>query len=151
MDSSTLLAELNPEDLILEAPSVIAWKLGIVDNADDVAQFMYQGGPYPIAAGQPGKFDDRRPDKTYWQAVKSEMNLFLCTDDKRYRELWKRIEELDKKSTSTVVALVSAYLGSIIGAAGTVIAGFVAVCFYAILKLGKEAYCRYNSAEAEEV
>ncbi len=148
MDSSTLLAELNPDDLIIEAPSVIAWKLGIVDNADDVAQFMYRGGPYPIASGAPGKSEDRRPEKTYWQAVKSEMNLFLCTDDKRYQELWQRISELDKKSTSTVVAVVSAYLGSIIGVAGTVIAGFVAVCFYALLKLGKEAYCRYKSGEA---
>jgi hypothetical protein len=148
MDSSTLLAELSAEELIVEAPPAIAWKLGIVDSADGVAQFMYKGGPYPVASAEPGKSEDRRPDKSYWQAVKAEMHQFLCTDDKRYKELWKRISDLDKKSTSAIVALVSAYLGSIIGVAGTVIAGFVAVCFYAVLKIGKEAYCRYSSGEA---
>lgn len=145
MDSSTLLADLNAEELIIEAPPAIAWKRGIVDTADGVAQFMYKGGPYPTASADSKKFEDRRPDKSYWQAVKVEMHHFLCTDDKRYKDLWKRIAELDKKSTSAIVALVSAYLGSVIGVAGTVIAGFVAVCFYAVLKIGKEAYCRYSS------
>lgn len=148
MDSSTLLAELNAEELIIEAPPTIAWKLGIVDTADGVAQFMYKGGPYPVASADNGKFEDRRPDKSYWEAVKAEMHLFLCTDDKRYKDLWKRIAEMDKKSTSAIVALVSAYVGSVIGVAGAVIAGFVAVCFYAVLKIGKEAYCRYSSSEA---
>lgn len=144
MDSSTLLAELNPEELIVAAPPAIAWKLGIVDSADGVAQFMYKGGPYPMASAEPEWPEDRRPDKSYWQAVKAEMHHFLCTDDMRYSALWKQIAELKRKSTPSIVALVSAYLGSIIGVAGTLIAGFVAVCFYAALKIGTEAYCRYS-------
>ncbi len=73
------------------------------------------------------------------------MYLFLCKDDKRYRELWKRIAALEKKSTGAIVGIVAAFLGQIIGAPATLLAGFVAVCIYGAAKLGKEAYCRYLS------
>jgi len=149
MDTHSLLEGINQTELIAIAPPIIAWKIGAVDNAESVAQFMYRGGPQSPQAsvGIPDR-PDVRPEKTYWLAVKTEMHTFLCTDDKKYKELWKRISELDKRSTSTIVALVSAYLGSIIGVAGTVVAGFVAVCLYAVIKLGKEAYCMYARKSA---
>lgn len=142
MDASTLLETLDPQALMIDAPSLIAWKIGLVDDADGVAQFMVHGGPYAVASAGGGGREDKRPQQSYWQAVKAEMRLFLCTDDARYKQLWERIRDLDKKSTSTIVAIVSAYLGAAMGIAGAAIAGFVALCFYALLKLGKEAYCR---------
>jgi hypothetical protein len=87
--------------------------------------------------------DDHRPDKKYWDLVKEEMTIFLCTSDKKYKELWRRIDALEKKNTTAIVALVSAYLGETLGAPATVLAGFVAVCLYGAIKIGKEALCRY--------
>jgi hypothetical protein len=81
--------------------------------------------------------------------VKEEMGVFLCKDDKRYRELWKRIAAQEKKSTTALVGVIAAFLGQVVGAPATLLAGFVAVCLYAVAKLGKEAYCRYiNQPEA---
>lgn len=72
-----------------------------------------------------------------------EMQVFLCTGDKRYKALWKQIEELKKKSTTAIVGIIAAYLGASIGVAATLLSGFVAVCLYAVVKVGKEACCRY--------
>ena len=146
MDTKALLSDIDLGELTATAPPLVAWKLGLVENEDQVAAFMYRGGPVSpqaSAGGKPG--EDRRPDKRYWEAVKAEMHLFLCTGDKRYRELWKRIDALEGKGTTALVGVIAASLGATLGAPATLVAGFVAVCLYGIAKLGKEAYCRYSA------
>lgn len=146
MDTQALLSGIDLGELTATAPPLVAWKLGLVENEDQVAAFMYRGGPVsPQASAGRNLGEDRRPDKSYWEAVKTEMHLFLCTGDKRYRELWKRIDALEGKGTAALVAVIATFLGSTIGAPATLIAGFVAVCLYGIAKLGKEAYCRYSA------
>jgi hypothetical protein len=139
----SLIDAVNPDELTSKAPTLLAWEMGIANNMDDVARFMYRGG-WSIRAGPPPT-QDRRPAKKYWQFVKEEMHVFLCKDDKRYRELWRRIAALEKKTTTALVGVIAAFLGQQIGAPATVLTGFVAVCLYAAAKLGKEAYCRYLS------
>ncbi len=144
MNTQTLVAQINPSELMVAAPNLIAWKFGLVEDEEGVAAFMYRGGPVsPQAAVEDTGGEDRRPEKSYWDAVKTEMHAFLCTNDERYAGLWKRVEELEGKGTTTLVGVIATFLGSIIGAPATLIAGFVAVCLYGIAKLGKEAYCRY--------
>ncbi len=145
MDTEALLSGIDLGELAAAAPPLVAWKLGLVENEDQVAAFMYRGGPVSpqaSAGGKPG--EDRRPDKSYWEAVKTEMHLFLCTGDKRYRDLWKRIDALEGKGTTALVGVIATFLGATLGAPATLVAGFVAVCLYGIAKLGKEAYCRYS-------
>ena len=111
MNAESLVASLNQTELMAYAPPIVAWKIGAVDNIEGVAQFMYRGGPQsPQASAGRSTRPDARPEKSYWNAVKTEMRMFLCTDDKKYKELWKRIAELDKKSTSAVVGLISCLL-----------------------------------------
>jgi ABC-type dipeptide/oligopeptide/nickel transport system permease subunit len=144
--TQTLVSKIDLDELTASAPPLIAWKLGLVESEDEVAAFMYHGGlvsPQASAGGTRG--EDHRPPKTYWEAVKTEMHMFLCTTDKRYRELWKRIAAIEGKGTTALVGVVATFLGASIGAPATLIAGFVAVCLYGVAKLGKEAYCRYAS------
>ena len=148
MEPSELLAQLNSSDLTLEATALMAWEIGAVSDMDSVARFMYRGGPWPSqASAKPPRHiklseDDPRPEKKYWLMVKEELTAFLCTNDKRYKELWSRINAIEKKGTGAVVLVVSGYLGERFGLEGSVLAGFVAVFFYGVIKVGKEAYCR---------
>jgi hypothetical protein len=70
------------------------------------------------------------------------LTTFLCTNDKRYKELWSRINAVEKRGTTAVVLVISGYLGEQFGLQASVLAGFVAVVLYGVLKIGKEAYCR---------
>lgn len=147
MDTASLLAAIDPKELTYEETSLIAWEIGAVSSDEEVASFMYRGGNFPPrASAKPSKAEDRRPDQKYWNYVKAEMRLFLCTDDKKYRALWKQIAGLQKKSTTAIVGLIAAFLGELVGAPAALLAGFVAVCLYAVLKVGKEAYCNFTTA-----
>ena len=148
MDQSELLAHLNTSELAVEATALMAWEIGAVDDMESVAQFMYRGGPWPPqASARPPRHiklseDDPRPEKKYWLMVKEELRSFLCTNDKKYKELWSRISALEKNGTSAIVLVISGYLGERFGLHASLLAGFVAVFFYGVIKVGKEAYCR---------
>lgn len=148
MDTDELLSHLNLSELVVEATPLVAWEIGVVGDMDSVARFMCRGGPWPPQASikPPRHFklseDDSRPDKKYWEMVKQELTIFLCGNDKKYKGLWSRINALERKGTSAIVLLVSGYLGEQFGLQASLLAGFVALFFYGILKIGKEAYCR---------
>lgn len=148
MEPSELLAHLNASDLAVEATPLMAWEIGAVDDMESAAKFMYRGGPWPPqASARPPRHiklseDDPRPEKKYWLMVKEELTSFLCTNDKKYKELWSRISALEKKGTSAIVLVISGYLGERFGLHASLLAGFVAVFFYGVIKVGKEAYCR---------
>jgi hypothetical protein len=152
MNSTDLVAALNPADLTYEASALIAWEIGIVGDMDSVAQFMCKGGPWPPQASvkHPHRIqlseDDPRPQKRYWEMVKEELTVFLCTNDKKYKELWSRIGALENKGTRAIVLIISGYLGEKFGLQASLLAGFVAVFFFGVIKIGKEAYCRYSAA-----
>lgn len=145
METQSLLATLNPADLTLEATPLVIWEMGAASTKEEVACFMYRGGPCPPQASvRPPHIDDQRPEKKYWDFVNAEMQLFLCTDEKKYRALWKQIQEMQKKSTTAIVGLIATFLGASIGVSATLLSGFVAVCLFAALKVGKEAYCAFT-------
>lgn len=149
MNPQSLLQSLDPNELIYEASALAAWDMGAVDNAEHVAMYMIHGGPFPPQASTKKiKPSDPRPDEKYWTYVKKEMFAFLCTDDKRYYELWKQIDALQKKSTTAIVGVMATFLGASIGAPATLLAGFISVCLYAAIKLGKEAFCSYYAKGA---
>lgn len=153
MDSSELLAHLSESELTSEAPALVSWEIGAVSDVESVARYMVRGGPFPPqgSARRPRHFklseDDDRPQRKYWEMVKEELTSFLCTNDKKYEELWSRINAIEKKSTSALVLVVSGYLGERFGLGATVLVGLVAVFFYGVLKVGKEAYCRLALAK----
>jgi hypothetical protein len=127
VNAQELVESLDMQQLKVEVSALMAWEIGIVNDAEGVAQFMYRGGPFPPQASARGpRGEDLRPEKKYWEFVRDEMHIFLCTDDKRYRELWKRINALEKNAKTSLVTVIAAFLGQLIGAPATLLAGFVA-------------------------
>lgn len=79
--------------------------------------------------------------RKYWASVKHEIELLICTKDKKYTELRKKLSVAVKHSEVSAVAMISATLASILGVAVGVISGLVAVVLFAIVKIGTNAYC----------
>ena len=120
------------------------------DDIETAASLMYREGiASPVASTEEDStMIDRmrvelnsRPPKNYWIAVKSEIRLLVCTDDEKYRKLREQLSLEAKKGTAPAVAAISAVVGSVLGVEATLIAGFIALALYAVIKVGKEAYC----------
>ena len=111
----SLASKIKSADLASEEPALVAWEIGAVSDMDSVAQFLYRGGPWPPVAATklPRHYklseNDARPEKKYWALVKEELTTFLCTNDKKYKDLWSRINALEKKGTSAIVLVISGY------------------------------------------
>lgn len=149
MDAEALLTVLDKDQLVYEASPLVAWDLGTAETIDDVAEYMYRGGRYlPQASVKPPQVlgPDQRPPKKYWDCVKSEFLVFLCSSDKKYSELWNRLGKIENQGTTAIVGVISAYMGDKLGIEAGVASGFVAVCLYGALKIGKEALCKYLSS-----
>jgi len=63
----SLLQTLALDELTYEAPALTAWETGIVSNAEDVAMFMYRGGPFPPQSSAKDHLikEDHRPERKY--------------------------------------------------------------------------------------
>ena len=149
MNSSEFIESLEKDDLIPLASPIMAWEMGVVDGPEEVAEYMYKGGPYPpVAVIKPPRRiklseHDHRPERKYWELVKKEMHLFLCAEDKKYADLWESLGSIKSASGAACVAVIAAKMGEEIGAQATIISGFIAVCLYAVWRIGKESFCQY--------
>lgn len=150
------ITRLNPRKLVPIAPAIAYLEMGHVTTMDEVAQFMVKGGAevktFALKNDYGGRFvahaetrppKDKRPPKKYWLLVKHEFHLFLCTNDRKYGKLRRKLRSYGKKSEAMVISLIAAAIGSSIGVMAGVIAGFCAVCLYGVVKMGKEAFCAY--------
>ncbi len=146
------IRQIEPMDLIVEAPQIQLLDFSDKFTIDDAAALMVQGAPQFFATLKPtekeallkGHFkrsQEKLPPKEWWPKVKYEFHVFLCTDDKKYRDLRKKLRESGNVTSTTILTMISAAIGSSLGFEAGFIVGLVAVCLYAVIKIGKEAYC----------
>jgi tetrahydromethanopterin S-methyltransferase subunit G len=151
MNINLITDALTRKELLNIAPPLFALESGKVSSIDEIVDSMCSDGvsisdSYPRKGGLSIKSSSNtRPKKEYWPLVKDEFRIFLCTNNDKYTVLWKKLAQLEDKSTTTIVAVISAYMGSKIGVEGGLLSGLVAVCLFGMLKIGKEAFCQYIS------
>lgn len=77
----------------------------------------------------------------YWNKVKEEFRLLICTKDKKYTKLRNEIKKHKGKATTLILTSITAYLAPIIGAPLAALTPFVAVILYGIAEVGTNAWC----------
>lgn len=83
----------------------------------------------------------------YWEQLKAEFRLLLCTRDRKYAALRRELRAKGKKSQATIVSLIAAAVASRFGVAAGVLVPFCALCLIAVLRLGREAFCASGKLE----
>jgi hypothetical protein len=78
----------------------------------------------------------------YWKNLKEEFRLLVCTDDLKYKDLRENLVKAGDKSYTTVVAAIAAAIAATLSLTVGVLVPFCALCLLALLRLGKEAYCK---------
>ena len=79
--------------------------------------------------------------KEYSSNVRREIHMLVCTRDRKYSGVRRKLDSLGSKGGQTVLAIVSASVGQALGVAAGAISGLVAVALFAVLKVGVNAYC----------
>jgi hypothetical protein len=77
----------------------------------------------------------------YWEKLKREFRLLLCTKDKKYNMLRKELGSASKKSQTAIVSTIAVAMASQFGVVAGVLVPFCALCLIALSRLGKEAFC----------
>ncbi|HMM77241.1 MAG TPA: hypothetical protein PJ986_16155 [Gammaproteobacteria bacterium] len=151
------LQALTVQDLISEAPQLSIMELGGKYSLEDIADFASAESP-PVFASIPhdikerllrGEFFTRaqptqstKPSKAWWPLIRAEFDDFLCTDSEKYFALRDKVRAASGHSGTLIISTISAGIAATLGFQSAVISSFVAICLYAPLKFGKEAYCR---------
>lgn len=142
---------LSAENLQDEAPSLHLCP----DDIEEAASYMYREGKHQAFASGLDKDEmikrsmeevESRLPKKYWEAVKVEMHILLCTSDKKYDDLRKQLTIESKNGTNAIVIGIAAAFGSVLGVEATAIVGFCAAVLYGAIKIGKEAFCALQDA-----
>lgn len=143
------LVDIDIQDLVALAPPLAVSEINPRFTVEDVVNFLCQGGPLPPQAmarkpgqrGALGMLIDERPPKKYWDCVKAEVFLLVCTNDKKYAKLRKQLNDSAARAQTPVVWLVASGIAATLGISAAVVAGLCAAALYGIVKVGKEAYC----------
>jgi|SRR5580700_10594993 hypothetical protein len=77
----------------------------------------------------------------YWQRLKEEFRLFLCTTDKKYALLRRELKATGNKTQTVIVSTIAAAMAHSLGVAAGILMPFCALCLLALAKMGKEALC----------
>ena len=119
-------------------------------TTEEAASFLYKGGRFPPQASLRPDDEklmplilDERPPKEYWERVKAEFYLLICTDEPKYEEFRNQLSRMTKRS-KLPVAFFAGAISSQTGVGATLIMGFCAVLLYGVVKVGKETYCSLN-------
>jgi len=77
----------------------------------------------------------------FWNRVREQFRLFLCTDDEHYRELRKEYKQRGREATVGLVGALAGYIATITGVAVGVLTSFIALLLFTAMTIGVSAYC----------
>lgn len=78
----------------------------------------------------------------YWQNLKNEFRLLVCTNDKKYSSLRKELGLENQRSQTVIVSMIAVALAHSVGVAAGTLTPFCALCLLALGRMGKEALCK---------
>jgi hypothetical protein len=78
----------------------------------------------------------------YWERLKQEFCLFVCTRDKKYGSLRKDLRTKVQQSQGVIVSTIAAAMAHSVGVAAGILVPFCALCLLALARIGKEAFCK---------
>jgi hypothetical protein len=77
----------------------------------------------------------------YWERLKSEFCLLVCTKHRKYAALRRRLAATASTSQTAVVSTISVAMAAQFGTTFGVLVPFIAMCLIAFVRIGQEAFC----------
>jgi len=87
-------------------------------------------------------FKEERLSRGLWFNICREIYLLVCTDDRKYKDLREKFSSEKTLATAFIVSSISTSIGAALGFVATTVTPFVVLCLIALVRIGKEAWCR---------
>lgn len=153
---NTWLKHIDSTELQYIAAPLSILNSGTEEETEMAASFLYKGGlasPMACISDEEKLIDlaerenERRPPKKYWDQVKKEIFLLLCTNHEKYDDLRSSLEKTKEKGTQAIIASISCSIATLLGIEAGLISAFCAIVLNSVIKVGKEAYCAIKREE----
>ncbi|OQS34103.1 hypothetical protein B0T40_16040 [Chromobacterium haemolyticum] len=96
----------------------------------------------PLAIDGFDDFSSRNLECTdYWGNLKAEFMMLICTSNKKYADLRKKLASNADKSQTAIVSAIAAGMATQFGVVAGLLVPFVALCLVVLARTGKEAFC----------
>lgn len=90
---------------------------------------------------------DNAIDLPYWHRVKAETRKLLCTDDKKYAELRRRMTQTKDATEKVGVPAIAAAMTKVVGLEVALITPFISLLLVSIGQVGIAAWCAGGNDE----
>jgi hypothetical protein len=80
-----------------------------------------------------------------WQQFLEEKFLFICTKDKKYKKLRKRLKTADTTFQEGVIPVIAGGIGASLGVGAAVLVPSIALGILGLAQLGTNAWCARRS------
>lgn len=100
-------------------------------------------GSYLVAQGE-GAYSTRslgRDAAEYWQRLKHEMHLLICTDDPKYASMRQGFGKESNVTSAVALSMLSSAVSAHLGIEAGLATPLVALTLLALLRTNKEAWC----------
>ena len=78
----------------------------------------------------------------YWIAMKEEIYLFICTEDKKYAHLRGQFQKASVKSQTAIVSMIAAAVAASLGVIAGSLVPLCALALLAVVRVGQNAFCQ---------
>jgi hypothetical protein len=138
--NDALFAEFNRNDSDPNDPSSlnVIPKFSGLDPELTIEQIGERYGPLDVTRGAAA-----------WPLLKNEFRILMCTNDKKYASIRKEFSKAGSKTQLAIVSSIAAAVGASLGVVLGSLVPFCAICFIAVLKMGKEAFCHSYSLDVK--
>ena len=116
-------------------------RVGMLNASVEINGYKYGGTSDGI--------DNNYYADTYWNRFISELHILLCTNNKKYAALRRRIVSAGSRSQVAITSAISAGLAQYVGIAAGFIVPVCALCLVSLLTLGREAFCQESSLKVK--
>jgi hypothetical protein len=134
------LEQLSEKQLIKELPAATQRSLKGCKSTKDINGFAIRAVPLDIMSLAP---EGTRPDYSpnFWSNFKHEMYVLICTNDRKYAALRKKLAQKARNANTVVVSTIASAFAAKLGFVAGALVPLVAFCLVMVLRVGKETWC----------
>ena len=144
------ISKLNESELIEACPyiSILDEQKWNIETLGKGLSLRFQGcGPVAVADKDRAYVNFLTFPRDYWEEVKKEIYLLICTKDRKYAVIRTHFKKKSTTTTTAIIGMISATVAAQLGAVVGIITPLVALLLYGLLKVGVNSWCNLCKQE----